>query len=228
MNPDLRTLAADLLSLYGDLPDPGDGVSLDTLPPADRKAIEALIRADPLYDPDGADAPLAGRGLWPTGKVCRALREMMRADDHAAEVTRLRGEVDVLLGAMVGQVCGSWYTYDRSLSQGGARASEKPHSTREQAVAGVRTRLGLDGGTAAADPADAPLGPPIEDLGNYVMPFGAFELMTLAEIDRAGMRYYLEQLLGARIHSDPTREATKRYLDAQRETLHPRSSAIPG
>ena len=90
MTPALRTLAADLLALYGGLPDPGDGISLAALPPADREAIVALIWADPLYDPDGADAPHPGCGLWPTGKVCRALAEMLKADDHAAEVrTRL-------------------------------------------------------------------------------------------------------------------------------------------
>ena len=90
MTPELRTLAADLLALYGGLPDPGDGISLDALPPADREAIVALIRADPLYDPDGPDAPHPGLGLWPTGKVCRALGAMLKADDHAAEVARLR------------------------------------------------------------------------------------------------------------------------------------------
>ena len=90
MTPELRTFAADLLALYGGIPDPGDGVSLDALPPADREAIEALIRTNPLHDPDGADAPHPGYGLWPTGKVCRAMGAMLKADDHAAEVARLR------------------------------------------------------------------------------------------------------------------------------------------
>ena len=94
MSPAIRNLAADLLALYGGLPDSGDGISLDALPPADREAIEALILADPMYDPDGEDAPHQGNGLWPTGLVCRAMGEMMKADDHAAEVERLRGEVD--------------------------------------------------------------------------------------------------------------------------------------
>ena len=147
MTPALRTFAADLLALYGGLPDPGDGVSLDTLPPADRWTIVALIRADPLCDPDGPDARQLSLGLWPSGAICRALAEMMRADDHAAEVTRLRGEVDALMGAMVGQACGSWYAYDRCLSREDARASDRPHRTREQAVAAIRRRLGLDDAT---------------------------------------------------------------------------------
>ena len=190
MTPALRNLAADLLALYGGLPDSGDGISLDALPPADREAIEVLIWADPLYDPDGADAPHPGcYGLWPTGKVCRALGEMMRTNSTSenadarpstvlaleaadmldamsamvcpvmdlktcagairsvvAEVARLRGEVDALMGAMVGQACGSWYAYDRCPSHEGARASDRPHRTREQAVAAIRTRLGMDGG----------------------------------------------------------------------------------
>ena len=141
MTPELRTLTADLLALYGGLPDPGDGVSLAALPPADREAIGALIWADPLYDPDGADAPHPDYGLWPTEKVCRALGKMLKDDDHENVIMRLRGEVDTLMGAMI----------DRSYIGGGTayRAYRFPETfeTRELAAAAVRSRLRLDGGT---------------------------------------------------------------------------------
>ena len=209
MTPALRTLAANLLVLYGGLPDSGDGISLDALPLADREAIEALILADPMYDPDGEDTPHPDYGLWPTGLVCRAMAAMLKADDHAghvdlpdgnqithqpneaggrsyssaevgggvhvwdtalvaaatlvkvieieaaqpnpacrlsdlgpwAEATRLRGEVDTLMGAMV--------TPDQ-IGSGGWRTAQRYYPTREQAVAEVRTRLGMDGGEGVA------------------------------------------------------------------------------
>ena len=176
MTPAIRNLAADLLALYGGLPDPGDGVSLAALPPADRDAIAALIRADPLHDPDGPDGPHPGLGLWPSGAVCRAVAAMIRqpADDDGP----------------------------------------------------------------AADPAPDPAGPAPEALGHYVMPFGAFADMKLVEIDRAGFRYYLEEIPRDRIHTDATKAAIGRYLEAKptpprdihqrREPLHPRPSATPG
>ena len=187
MTPAIRNFAADLLALYGGLPDPGDGVSLAALPPADRNAIAALMRADPLHDPDGADAPHPGYGIWPTGGVERY---------------------------------GLW-----------------PSGAVCRALAAMLRRPAGDDGPTAG-PAPEPAGHATEALGDYVMPFGAFADMKLVEIDRAGFRYYLEEIPRDRIHTDATKAAIRRYLEAKptpprdvhqrREPLNPRLSATPG
>ena len=79
MTDALRIYAAYLIDLAADEIIVGDGIAFDELPPADRAAIEALIRADPLYDPDGADKPWPGVEGLPAARVYRAVAELVRA-----------------------------------------------------------------------------------------------------------------------------------------------------
>ena len=79
MTDALRIYAAYLLDLAADEITVGDGLPLDELAAADRAEIEAAIRADPLYDPDGADRVWPGVEGLPAARVYRAVAGLVRA-----------------------------------------------------------------------------------------------------------------------------------------------------